>query len=424
MPEETIECPKCGCQIPLTKALTGPIEARLRTVIEADATRKGAELEKREKKLREREGKLADQVEAEVKARESELTRKVKKEVEAEHSRKMGALEDDLKLASERAVRAEDAERELRKSRQQVLDREKALDLEVGRKVEEGTKAAEEKVRRELSEEEQLKQQERQLREDGLKRQIADLQQKVAQGSQQTQGEALEVAIEEELRRTFPGDTIEPVPSGTRGADILQKVATPSGQRCGTIVWETKRTKEWSTGWIAKLREDQGRLGADAAILVSRALPEGVRNFSFEKGVVISSFACSLPVATLVRLRLLEVARQKKVDETSTETREELYQYLTSRDFISRVENIVTPLVEMRSDLESEVRAFETRWRKRRREIERAERSIAGVYGDLQGIVGKSSLPEVPRLSLPAADDQTEGAPVDTAHREPDDRAV
>ncbi|EQD32282.1 hypothetical protein B1B_17752, partial [mine drainage metagenome] len=113
------------------------------------------------------------------------------------------------------------------------------------------------------------------------------------------------------------------------------------------------------------------------------------------------NFACAIPVATLVRLRLLEVARQKRVDETSTETREELYRYLTSRDFISRVESIVLPLAEMKEDLDSEIRAIETRWKKRRREIDKAERSIVGIYGDLQGIVGRARLPEVSRLSLP-----------------------
>jgi hypothetical protein len=409
MTEDTLECPKCGTRIPLTKALTAPIEARLRTKLEGEVKRKELELEGRERSLAEREDKLAKKVEAELKARVPELTRKLRKEIGTEYDRQLHELRDSLDLTTARAERAEKEERELRKGKQQLAEREKALDLEVDRKVEEASRTVEQRVREEVQEADRLKDQERQLQVDGLNKQIVELQQKLAQGSQQTQGEALELELEGELRRAFPGDLIEPVPVGTRGADIVHTVTTPSGQTCGTIIWETKRTKDWSDGWITKLKEDQGRLRGDAAILVSRALPEGVRNFSFNRGVVVSNFACALPVATLVRLRLLEVARQKRVDETSTETREELYRYLTSRDFVSRVESIVLPLAEMKSDLDSEIRAIETRWKKRRREIEKAERSIVGIYGDLQGIVGRARLPEVARLSLPPPNEPESG---------------
>ena len=102
-----------------------------------------------------------------------------------------------------------------------------------------------------------------------------------------------------------------------------------------------------------------------------------------------------------IRLRLLEVARQKRVDETTPEVRDDLYRYLTSPEFVRRVESIMLPLVEMKQDLESEMRGIQMRWKKRSREIERAERSIIGIYGDLRGIVGAAKLPEVAPLSLP-----------------------
>lgn len=412
MPEDIIECPKCGTKIPLTKALTAPIEARLREALQGEVEQERKALEKREKSLRDRENKLDKKVEAELNARLPELTRKIRKDVNAEHDRQISEIQSSLELTTARAERAEKEERELRKDKQRVEEREKTLDLEIERKIEAASKGVEKRVRDEVAEADRLKEQERALQVEGLHRQIADLQQKLTQGSQQSQGEALEMELEGELRRTFPGDTIEPVPTGTRGADIIQKVVTPSGQQCGIIVWETKRTKDWSAGWISKLKEDQSRLRGDAGILVSKTLPDGIRNFSFDRGIVVTSFACAIPVATLVRLRLLEVARQKRVDETSTETREELYKYLTSGDFVSRVESIVTPLAEMKSDLDSEIRAIETRWRKRRREIEKAERSIVGIYGDLQGIVGRSQLPEVSHLSLPppTSDDESQNS--------------
>jgi hypothetical protein len=401
MVEDFLECPKCGAKIPLTKSLTAPIEARLRATLEAEVTKKVEELSKKEETLKLREGKLSKTIEAEVKSRLPKLTLNLRHELSEEYESKLKELGEGTARATARAEKAERNERELRAERSKLEEREKALDLEVARQVDEHSVAIREKVRAELTEATRLKDQERALQIEGLTKQVEDLQQKLTQGSEQRQGEALEVEIEEELRRAFPADVIEPVPSGTRGADIIQKVVTPSGQSCGSIVWETKRTKDWNDAWIPKLKEDTNRIGGEASILVSRVLPEGTRNFGFSRGIVVCDFGSAIPVATLVRLRLIEVARQRKVDETSVETREQLYQYLTSHDFVSRVENIILPLIAMKSDLDSEIRAIEGRWRKRRREIEKAERSIVGIYGDLQGIVGQAKLPEVSRLALP-----------------------
>jgi len=401
MPEEFLECPKCGARIPLTKALTAPIEARLRAALEGDVAKREEELVKKEESLKQREKKLDKAVEAELKSQLPRLTQRLRREIGDEYDSKLKEATETINRTTQRAELAEKKERELRAERTKLEERAKALDLEVSRKVEEQSKVITEKVRDEIAEENRLKDQERAIQVEGLNKQIEDLKQKLAQGSQQLQGEALEVEIEEELRRAFPADVIEPVPAGTRGADIVQKVSTPSGQICGLIIWETKRTKDWNDGWVPKLKEDMGRLRGDAAILVSRILPTGARGFVFDRGVVVCDFTSAIPVAILVRLRLLEVARQKRVDETSTETREMLYQYLTSRDFVSRVESIVLPLAAMKQDLDSEIRAIEARWRKRRKEIEKAERSIVGIYGDLQGIVGQAKLPEVARLALP-----------------------
>lgn len=412
MAEEYLECPKCGARIPLTKALTGPIEERLRTSIESEVAKRAEELEKREASIKARESKFERAVEAEVKTQLPRAAQRVRKELSEKYDSDLKELKETVERTTARAEKAEEEERKLRGDRAKLEERERTLDLEIARKVEETGKGIEQRVRVEAAEAGRLKDQEHALQIKGLTERVEELQQKLAQGPEQRQGEALEVEIEEELRRTFPTDVIEPVSTGTRGADIVQKVVTPGGQLCGSIVWEMKRTKDWNEGWIAKLKEDSNRVRGDASILVSRALPEGVRGFALSRGVVICDFASALPVASLVRLRLIEVARQKKVDETSVETRELLYQYLTSHEFVSRVENIILPLSTMKTDLDSEIRAMETRWRKRRKEIEKAERSIVGIYGDLQGIVGQAKLPEVARLALP--EPATEGEPEDS----------
>jgi hypothetical protein len=403
MPDDWIKCPECGANVQLTKALTGPIEARLRAHIEHEVTERAADLTKKENALKLREGKLKETVEAELKNRLATERKGLREQVEGDFVSRVKELEGAVSRVTSRAEKSEKAERELRASKDKLEEREKNLDLEIGRQVEEATKTIQGAAQASAAEGLALKEQEHTLQIDGLNRQVAELQQKLTQGSEQRQGDAMEVQLEEELRSAFPTDLIEPVPTGTRGADIVQRVRTPSGQVCGTIVWESKRTKDWHEDWITKLKEDAGRLHGDASILVSRALPDDVRTFALRNGVAVTNFGSALPVAALVRLRLLEVARQKRVDETSAETRDQLYQYLTSPEFVSRIESVVIPLAAMRADLDSEVRAIESRWKKRRKEIERAERSIVGMYGDLRGIVGGAKLPEVAPLALPDA---------------------
>ena len=89
-----------------------------------------------------------------------------------------------------------------------------------------------------------------------------------------------ELALEGLLRQKFPRDAFDPVPKGEFGGDLIQHVVGPTGQICGSILWEAKRTKNWSDGWLAKLREDQRAAKADVALLVSHALPKGLQSFA------------------------------------------------------------------------------------------------------------------------------------------------
>ena len=131
-----------------------------------------------------------------------------------------------------------------------------------------------------------------------MQRQIDELKRKAEQGSQQLQGEVLELELEAALRAHFPRDAIEPVGKGEFGGDVLQRVIGPAGQACGAMLWETKRTKNWTDGWLAKLRADQRAAGAELAILVSKALPKGVDTFGYVDGIWVTEFRllCHLPL--------------------------------------------------------------------------------------------------------------------------------
>jgi hypothetical protein len=227
------------------------------------------------------------------------------------------------------------------------------------------------------------------------------MKRKMEQGSQQAQGEVMEIELEDVLRRAFPMDTVEPVPKGIHGGDVLQHVRDATASVCGTILWESKRTKTCSDAWLPKLRDDQRAAKAQVAVLASIELPRGLTTFDSVDGVWVTSRHCIVGLASVLRAGLIEVARTKRSLHGRQGKMEVLYNYLSSSEFRQRVEGIVEAFVTLREDLEAEKRAMKNIWAKREKQLERAVTNTAGFYGDLSGIVG-ATLPKIQAIELPA----------------------
>ena len=223
-----------------------------------------------------------------------------------------------------------------------------------------------------------------------MQRQIEDLKRRAEQGSQQLQGEVQELELEALLSAKFPRDTIQPVPKGEFGGDVLQRVIGPLGQPCGTILWESKRTKNWSDGWLPKLREDQRAAKAELAVIISQALPKEVETFECIDGVWVAHPKVALPVAMSLRQTLIEVAGARQASEGQQTKMEMVYQYLTGPRFRQRIEAIVEAFSSMKKDLDVEKKALTRQWAKREEQIERVMQATVGMYGDFQGIAGKT----------------------------------
>jgi hypothetical protein len=367
MTDQPISCPKCGEKIALTEALRADIESAVKKQYEAAlerARREAASAAERKSALEllALQQQLAEQSEELEDARTKELAiRKRERELERQHKEMELTLE--RRLGEQRALLVSDAQK-------QLSDQHRLKDAE----------------------------KERQLSD--MRRQIEDLKRKAEQGSQQLQGEAGEDTLEATLRSTFPGDDIDPVAQGVRGADIHQVVFDPRGARAGAILWECKNAKKWSDGWIDKLKEDQRALRADVAVLVTASLPNHCRRFTLMDGVVVTDFACAAPIAAIVRSNLLQLAQTRRATITKGEKLELLHQYLSGIEFRQRVEAIVESFERMREDLDQERRAAERQWARRTKQIESVTFNISGMYGDLQGLV--PSLPSISRLELPA----------------------
>jgi hypothetical protein len=233
---------------------------------------------------------------------------------------------------------------------------------------------------------------------------IEELQRKAEQGSQQLQGEVQELELENLLQTRFPDDTIQPVPKGVFGGDIVQLVFSSAGIMAGTILWESKRTKSWSQGWLAKLREDQRKAKAEISVLVSHALPEGVETFDVIEGVWVAHPRLIIPIATALRNTLLEVSAARLINQGQQTKAEMVYHYLSGPRFRQRIEAIVEAFSCMQDDLDKERKSIMKQWAKRSAQIERVMNATVGMYGDLQGIAGKS-LQEIEGLELRALED-------------------
>jgi hypothetical protein len=404
---DTILCPNCQTPIELTEVLSAQLRGQLRQEFEVEIDRKEKALADRERKLfsekqsleqaaREIDQQVAERLEGERKQLTATALAKAREQVTIELRDKDEQLSD----VQGQLKAARDAELALRQERRKLEEEKNTLELTLTRRLDEERSKIRETAKKEADEERRLKDAEKDSLINTLRTQIEDLRRKSEQGSQQLQGEVLEVALEQLLRRYFPFDEITPVAKGIHGGDVVQTVRDATGAVAGQILWESKRTKNWSDGWLPKLRDDQRAAKAQVAILVTIELPKDVTTFRHIDGVWVTSSPCAIPLASALRTALIEVAAAKRSVEGRNDKMELLYSYLSGPEFRHRVEGIVEAFVTLREDLEAEKRATQRMWAKREKQLERATAQTAGMYGDLSGIIG-ASLPAIESLTQP-----------------------
>jgi hypothetical protein len=254
--------------------------------------------------------------------------------------------------------------------------------------------------------EKRLKDQEEQARI--LKKSLEEANRQAIQGSQQIQGESLEHELGRRLREAFVHDKIEDVPAGALGADLIQTVHDSMGRDVGIILWESKNTKQFSPKWIEKLRDDRVIAKADLCVIVSTALPDGIDKFGQTGGMWVAELPYAIALTHALRNQLVALSEARASMEGRDEKMLELYDYLSSQDFRSKVENIIAAFQSLREGLDSEKRAMKNIWAKRERELDRVIDNAALFYGDMQGIMGRR-LVSIPALELGSGEDEDEG---------------
>lgn len=371
MTTEVIICPKCKSEIPLTEAFTLQIKDGLKKEFDA-------KLEKLQKLSEETLQKEKEKIE---KLAKEKAEQKIQIDLDDLHQQ---ILEKDEKIKV-----AHNNELELRKKTRELEDREKDIEIEILKQINEERDKIKDDAIKKFQEMFRLQMAEKDSKISSLSSTVDDLQRKIAQGSQQLQGEVLEQELEELLCDLFPYDVIEPVEKGIKGADIIQKIFN-SGSYCGSIIWETKRAKAWNKDWIPKLKSDQNEAKANIAVICSTIYPKEMDCFGFVEGVWITDYSSVPGLATALRIGSIDLAREKVVATGRTEKMELLYNYVNSQEFHQKVRGIADAVKMMNEDLAKEKRAMEKIWSKREKQIQGVVLNTVRMVGDMQGIMGKS----------------------------------
>jgi hypothetical protein len=424
--DESIVCPKCDHHFPLDQGITRQTIERYESEFELVFAEQKKELEAAMAKEAER--KAAKQFAGQIAQLQEQLTDTKKAETEARalivkaqteaKAKAQQEFADEKKSLAEELVAKEiklkefrDQELELRKQKKELEEQQANLQLELQRKLDEERARITEQITRKETERHALVEAEYRKKIEDVQCANDELRRKLDQGSQQLQGEVLELELEHTLTDAFVHDLIEEVKKGQRGADVLQTVRTPMGQVCGKIIWETKRAENWSDKWLQKLKDDQQAAGADIAVLVTTVFPKGVNEVFARIGDVwVVSPHVMRPVAEALRVTLLEVHHLKLVNTGRSEKMEQLYNYLSSTQFAQKVRTMLEGFEAMRSDLEAEKRAMQKIWIKRQTQIERVTGSMVTVVGELQAIAHEQlpQLATMMQLEDIGVDDSTE----------------
>lgn len=429
-----IECPNCKSTFSLSSVVSDKLRERLQNEIEQSIIQKiekakqteieeqkrflqaayDKKIEEFQKKFLEEQGKQERlRAEYELKLQRVQQDNEIKmnrilkeQRLAIETLRKQfEEAQNELERRKKELDEARQIERELRKKEAILVEREKNIDIEVQRKISEERiqweKRLQEQAQIKFQNEYASKLKEKDHTIEMMQKKIEELNNKLQLTSQQLQGEAQELLLEEKLKQRFPLDRIEPVPKGIRGADVIQEVFDRTGTMCGKIIWESKRTKDWNNDWIQKLKEDQGEIGAEIAIIVSQAMPKDISSIGLFDGVWVCDFNSCIGLAMSLREHLIQL-RSFKEAITGKETKmEQIYNYICSEQFAQKIKAIVETFKTMKDDLDRERMAMEKHWKKREEELNKIMKNTVRIYGELEALIG-NQLPEISLLQLPS----------------------
>ena len=414
----TIKCPNCGTEINVNDVIYHQLEDQLKARFEADLDKEktkleeaSATLDKEKKTLEEEKGRIEETIASGLKERMKEekkrLAGDIRKEIEEEKSEQVSSLREELDRKSGQLKEFNKAKIEIERLKREKDEVESEIQARLEANFSEQLKQERAKVQKVEEEKVGLKIAEKEHLIDELKNQLQEAHRKAEQGSMQLQGEIQELAIEQWLKDQFPLDTIEEVKKGAFGADCMQVVNTRSHQNCGTIYYESKRTKSFQPAWIEKFKADIREKGANMGVLITEALPSDMERMGLKDGIWICTLDEFKGLSFVFRETIIKISNAVATQENKGDKMHMLYDFLTSNEFRLQIEAIVEGFTQMQTDLESEKRSMQGIWKKREKQIQKVLLNTTHMYSSIKGIAG-SAIQAVRQLELPEGEEDDE----------------
>ena len=410
-----IHCPNCGTAIDVNDLLSHQLEEQIQLKYQAQLNeqrdafqRKQEELlqEKEafeEKKRRENE-LFQERFEAKLKEERKSLEEKLKLKLATEQAEQFADLQKELNEKSEQIKELNRSKAEIEKLKREKEELKEAVEAESQKKLNQLLTEEKDKIRKVEEERNELRVKELLKQLEDQKRLTEEMKRKQEQGSMQLQGEVQELAIEEFLAANFPLDTIEEIKKGARGGDCIQTIHTRTQQNCGTIYYESKRTKDFQPSWIEKFKADIRDRGSNIGVLVTEVMPSDMERMGLKDGIWICTYEEFKGLSTVLRESIIQLSSALVSQENKGDKMHLLYDFLTSNTFRMQVEAIVEGFSQMKADLESEKRSMQRIWKQREKQIDKVIVNTIDMYGSIKGIAG-NAVQEVKALELPDVGD-------------------
>lgn len=410
-----INCPQCGEEIDVNDILYHEVDAQLKKQYHDELAKEKGKIAKQTEKLDEERRKfdgdkvsqneiVEKQVKDKVRQREVALKEKYKAESEEEQSDAMKSLRDELEEKSEKIKKLNKTSIELETIKREKNELESSLKAKSEKELNKRLLEEKEKIQKEEDVKNELKFKELEKQLEDQKKLTEEMKRKQEQGSMQMQGEVQELGIEEWLSTKFPLDTIQEIKKGERGADCLQIVNTRSKQNCGTIYYESKRSKSFQPSWIEKFKTDIREKNASIGMLVTEVMPADMERLGLRNGIWVCTFEDFKGLCTVLRESIIQINTATIIQDNKGDKMSMLYDFLTSNEFKLRIEAIVDGFTQMKSDLQSEQRSMRAIWKKREKQIDKVLLNTADMYGSIKGIAG-NAIQSVNLLELPVVNE-------------------
>lgn len=413
--ETKIKCPSCDTEIDVNAILYNQLRAELQSKFNSDLQVEKAKIEKQnadliadkeafEKKKQKENELFQERLNAKVKEEKNALEISIKSKIAKENAEQFESLQKELNEKSEQVKELNKSKAEIEKLKREKDEAKSIAEIEAQKTLTETLNIEKEKIRKQEQDKNELEKKELLKQLDDQKKLTEEMKRKQEQGSIQLQGEVQELAMEEYLKTSFPLDTIIEVGKGARGADCRQVINTRLKENCGSIYYESKRTKDFGKGWIEKFKNDIREHNATIGILVTDVMPAGMDRMGLRDGVWICSYEefkglCFVMRENIISLDLAISSQENKGDKMVM-----LYDYLTSNEFKLQVEGIIEGYTSMQADLETEKRSITGHWKKREKQLQKVLSNTNFMYQSLRGIAG-SAIQTIKILELPAPND-------------------